>query len=130
MSLYEYLSNRIRRLREEFNQGEGLSQEALAKALDVAPNTISRWETGAYRPKIEDLDKLARFFGVSILTFFPSEEASAKEDENVVALLRTAKELHPDDLKELRNYAEFRRARSLYENRTRPRAGRKPKERA
>lgn len=131
MNIYEYLANQIRDLREKFNHGEGLSQEALAAKLKVAPNTISRWETGIYRPKVEDLDKLARFFGVSILKFFPPEEAESVPtlEQDVLALLRTAKELDPHDLKELRSYAEFRLARSLYEKKPRPKAGRKRKER-
>jgi transcriptional regulator with XRE-family HTH domain len=130
MNIYEYLANRIKDLREKFNHGEGLSQEALAAKLNVASNTISRWETGTYKPKIEDLDKLARFFGVSILKFFPPEETenNSTRNEDVTALLRTAKELDPHDLKELRSYAEFRLARSLYEKKPRPKAGRKKTE--
>ncbi len=64
MNLVEYVGGRIRELRGN------LSQEALAAKLEVATNTVSRWETGIYRPSIEDLDRLARFFKVSILTFF------------------------------------------------------------
>lgn len=129
MNIYEYLANQIRDLREKFNQGEGISQEALAAKLNIAPNTISRWETGIYKPKIEDLDKLARFFGVSILKFFPPEETEniPTANEDVITLLRTAKELDPHDLKELRSYAEFRLARSLYENKSRTKSGRKKK---
>lgn len=130
MNIYKHLANQIKDLREKFNQGEGISQEALAAKLNVAPNTISRWETGVYKPKIEDLDKLARFFGISILKFFPPEETENMPavNEDVIALLRTAKELDPHDLRELRNYAEFRLARSLYEKKPRPKAGRKKKE--
>jgi hypothetical protein len=45
------------------------------------------------------------------------------EDENWLSLLRTVKQLHPDDLEELRKYAEFRKARRIYEgkNKTGPR---------
>lgn len=126
MDLYEYVARQIRALRQGYNSGEGLSQEKLAEKVGVAPNTISRWETGAYHPDLMDLEKLARFFGKSILYFFPTEEAPA--DENLMALLHTAKELPPEDLEELRHYAEFRRARVLYEKKPRPRAGRKKKE--
>jgi hypothetical protein len=71
------------------------------------------------------MERLSRFFGVSINSFFPSEALDADEDENLKALLRTARQLHPSDVEELRKYAEFRRARSIYEGKTRPKAGRK-----
>lgn len=112
MDLFEDIGKRIRDLRLTYGK-EGLSQEALAKALKVTPNTISRWETATYHPSVEDLDKLARFFGVSILAFFPPSQDVAK-DERIAALLRAAKQLPEEDIEELRRYAEFRRARSLY----------------
>ena len=64
MELTRYVAERIRELRTNYG-GEGISQEALAKEIKIAANTVSRWETGAYRPSIEDLDLLSRFFGVS-----------------------------------------------------------------
>ena len=125
MDLLDQIAARIKDLRVSYNNGEGLSQEALATHLGVAPNTISRWETGIYRPGVTDLEKLSRFFGVSINSFFPSELVGAEEDESLKALLRTARQLHPADLEELRKYAEFRKARSIYEGKTRPQPGRK-----
>lgn len=125
MNLFEHVGQRIRDLRLNYGDGQGLSQEALAKALGVATNTISRWETATYRPSLEDLDQLARFFGVSILEFFPPEETPTNEP--MTALLRAARQLKPEDLEELRRYAEFRRARGLYGDQERPRAGRKRK---
>lgn len=110
MSLKQHVATKIRSLRAEYNHGSGVSQEELASALGVATNTVSRWETGTYWPSIEDLDKLARFFNVSVLEFFPAEERQ-QEDEQVVQLLRAAKGLKADDMEELRRYAEYRRAR-------------------
>lgn len=126
MNLFEYVGQRIRDLRAGYGEGRGLSQEALARELGVATNTISRWETATYRPSLEDLEKLARFFNVSILEFFPPEETPTNEP--MAALLRAAQQLKPEDLEELRRYAEFRRARNLYGGQSRPRAGRKRKE--
>ena len=123
MGLLDYVSSQIRELRINYNSGEGLSQEALAKHLKVAPNTISRWETGIYRPSLEDLEKLARFFSVSIMSFFPLE--TNPDNDNLATLLRTARQLHPADLEELVKYAEFRRARRIYKGKSRPRSGRK-----
>jgi len=125
MDLLDHIAARIRDLRVSYNSGEGLSQESLATALKVAPNTISRWETGTYRPSVKDLEKISRFFGVSIISFFPSEMANDDDDENLKALLRAARQLHPADLEELRKYAEFRKARSIYQGKTRPQPGRK-----
>jgi len=125
MDLLDHVAVRIRDLRISYNNGEGLSQESLATHLKVAPNTISRWETGTYRPGLKDLERLSRFFGVSIMSFFPSEMIDDEEDENLKALLRTARQLHPADLEELHKYAEFRRARGIYQGKTRPKPGRK-----
>ena len=125
MELLDHVPARIKDLRVSYNNGEGLSQESLATHLEVAPNTISRWETGTYRPSLKDLERISRFFGVSIMSFLPDELVDEDEDENLKALLRTARQLHPADLEELRKYAEFRRARSIYQGKTRPQPGRK-----
>ena len=125
MDLLDHVAARIKDLRVSYNSGEGLSQDALAARLKVAPNTISRWETGTYRPSLKDLEKISRFFGVSMMSFFPEDMVDDDEDENLKALLRTARQLHPADLEELKKYAEFRRARGIYQGKTRPRPGRK-----
>jgi transcriptional regulator with XRE-family HTH domain len=125
MELLVHVAARIKELRVSYNSGEGLSQESLATHLKVAANTISRWETGTYRPGLTDLERLSRFFGVSMMSFFPPELVEAEEDENLKALLRTARQLHPADLEELRKYAEFRRARGIYQGKTRPKPSRK-----
>jgi transcriptional regulator with XRE-family HTH domain len=125
MELLDHVAARIKDLRVSYNNGEGLSQESLATHLQVAPNTISRWETGTYRPSLKDLERISRFFGVPIMSFVPDELVDEDEDENLKALLRTARQLHPADLEELRKYAEFRRARSIYQGKTRPQPGRK-----
>jgi transcriptional regulator with XRE-family HTH domain len=96
-------------LRVEYASGSGISQEELAKAVGTTANTISRWETGVYKPSIEDLERVARHLGVSITTFFPGEAVAA--DEPINALLRAANGLESSDLEELRRYAEFRKMR-------------------
>jgi transcriptional regulator with XRE-family HTH domain len=118
-----YVSQRIKEIRNGFGN-TGLSQEALAAKLGVATNTISRWETGTYEPTLDDLETLARELGVSILEFFPKVEPTNKKNKDVDALLRTAQKLDVKDIRELRRYAEFRRARSIYSPKS---AGRKRK---
>ena len=125
MDLLDHVAAKIRDLRVNYNSGEGLSQEALATHLKVAPNTISRWETGTYRPSLKDVEKIARFFGVSMMSFLPPDMVGEEDDENLKALLRTARQLHPADVEELRRYAEFRKARAIYQGKGRPQPGRK-----
>lgn len=125
MSLVEYVGKRIQALRSSYGGGRGISQDELAKSLGLSANTISRWETSTYKPSIEDLDTLARFFNVSILEFFPSVEEQV--ESRVMPLLRAAKDLPDNDLEEIRRYAEFRKARNLLSSEGRPKPGRKRK---
>jgi transcriptional regulator with XRE-family HTH domain len=129
--LFEFVGSRIRRLRDAYNNGQGLSQERLATALGVTTNTISRWETATYHPDLKDLEKLAKFFGASITDFLPSTERSTDADASALngkigSLIDTVQHLTPEDVDEVRNYAEFRKARQLNGGTARPRAGRKP----
>lgn len=125
MNLYEHVGQRIAEFRKTYNSGEGLSQQALAAKIGSTANTISRWETATYKPSLDDLEVLSRFFGRSILDFFPN--APQTENPEITALLRAASSLPNEDLIELRNYAEFRIARTIYEG-PRPTRGRKRKE--
>src|ERR1041385_9299370 len=93
MDLLDHIAAQIKELRVSYNHGEGLSQEALAIQLKVSANTISRWETGTYRPSVKDVERIARFFGVSMMLFLPDELVDKEEDENLKALLRTARQL-------------------------------------
>lgn len=120
MDLLEHVGSRIKSLR----RAAGQSQQDLASALKVVTNTVSRWETGTYKPGIEDLDALARHFKVSILEFFP--QPGQGRSEKVAALLRAAEGLKDEDIEELQRYAEFRRARSMYNTPKTP--GRKKKD--
>jgi transcriptional regulator with XRE-family HTH domain len=124
MSVINHVASKILELRTSYG-GRGLSQEELAKAMEKSTNTVSRWETATYKPTIEDLDKLARFFKVSILEFFPTE--TKQTDDRIMPLLRAAENLTDDDLQELQQYAEFRKARNLLDSQDRPRPGRKRK---
>ncbi|MGB9069366.1 MAG: helix-turn-helix transcriptional regulator [Candidatus Acidiferrales bacterium] len=116
-SLIQDIGQRIRDFRTSYGGGTGISQDALAKALGVASNTVSRWETGTYQPSLEDIDRLAKFFGKSIYDFFPQGEIGSERDQKIDALLRTAKQLSDEDVEELRRYAEYRRARHVYTKR-------------
>lgn len=69
--IYEAIGQKIRELRNTYC-GRGISQEDLAKEIGTTTNTISRWETATYKPSIQDIERIARFFGVPIAAFFPT----------------------------------------------------------
>jgi transcriptional regulator with XRE-family HTH domain len=122
-SLRDYVARRIRELRTSYGK-TGISQEALAKLVGVATNTISRWETGTYEPTLDDLEHLSRTLGVSILQFFPKVSQENQQERKVDALLRTARGLDASDLDELRLWAEYRRARQVYKSKGKGRQSR------
>jgi transcriptional regulator with XRE-family HTH domain len=122
-SLRDYVARRIRELRTSYGK-TGISQEALAKLVGVATNTISRWETGTYEPTLDDLENLSRTLGVSILQFFPKVSQENQQERKVDALLRTARGLDASDLDELRLWAEYRRARQVYKSKGKGRQSR------
>ena len=107
-TIYEQIGQKIRQLRQQYPGGP-LSQEALANKLEIAPNTVSRWETGTYKVTPEDLDKLARLFKVSISVFFPNLQV---DEARTAALTSATGGLNQKDFEEVVRYAEFRRARS------------------
>jgi len=52
---------RIKNLRKS----RGITQEQLAGFLDISPQAVSRWETGASCPDIALLPQIAEFFGIT-----------------------------------------------------------------
>lgn len=51
----------IRRLRKE----KGLTQKELSKLVGISSTVLCQYETGARKPKIDKLDKIAEVFNVS-----------------------------------------------------------------
>src|SRR5438552_18150128 len=110
-NIYNYIGEKIQDLRTSWPGGK-LSQEGLAEKLGIAANTVSRWETGTYKPTAEDLDKLARLFKVSITVFFPDLQ---HDDPRISALTSATGGLDTEDFEEVIRYAEFRKARQALE---------------
>lgn len=109
--LYKEIGNRIKELRKNFSS-KGLSQEDLAEKIKVPTNTVSRWETATYKVSAEDLQKLAKFFGVDISLFFPETEQTTL-NPSIQALMSATSDLGDDDIAELTEYARFRKARQV-----------------
>ena len=60
------MGKEIHRLRSS----RGITQEALAEALNVTPQTVSKWERGASMPDVQMLPEIAVYFGVTIDQLF------------------------------------------------------------
>ena len=58
----EIFAERLKDLRTE----KGIGQEKLADILEVSHGTISLWENGLREPKLSNLVRIAKHFGVSI----------------------------------------------------------------
>jgi transcriptional regulator with XRE-family HTH domain len=114
VDLYVYIGQKIRELRKH-HFGKGVDQETVAKAVGTKANTVSRWESATYRPSLRDLEKLSRYFGVSIGAFFPEMESSRLQ-----ALMSATGDLRDDEFEELLEYARFRRARQLLKDASKP----------
>ncbi len=73
------MGKEIRRLRN----ARGLTQEALAVAMNVTAQTVSKWECGSSLPDVQLLPQIAVFFGVSIDRLFamsPEQEMDRIEN--------------------------------------------------
>jgi transcriptional regulator with XRE-family HTH domain len=103
-TIYKAIGQKIKELR---TGRPDLSQEKLAGALGTTANTVSRWETAQYRPSVDDLDKVSRYFGVPLTVFFPD----IGSDPKIQMLLSATGDLDSSDLDEIVRYAQFRRAR-------------------
>lgn len=91
------LGENIVRLRKE----RGLTQEQLAKLLNVTVGAVSKWENGNNRPDIELLPILADVLQVSIDTLLGYEKAYKNLEENVTRMKELLLEEKYDEVIEL-----------------------------
>ena len=76
------LGARIRTLRKE----RGLSQEALAQALEVSRQAVTKWEDGSSLPSTANLFALSGFFGVPLAELTGTPEGTAPPSTTVAIL--------------------------------------------
>lgn len=62
----------------EYRNKLGLKQSELCKLIDVAPSTISMWETGESQPRVETLKKLAEIFGCTVDDLLKDDQPDMK----------------------------------------------------
>lgn len=106
----------------KYRRKRDITQERFAKYLNVSPQAVSRWETGAAYPDITTIPAIADFLGISTDTLFGVEESEREkqiqiyleeykrlratgEHEKRFVLSKEAKDLFPGDFRILKNYA-------------------------
>jgi Predicted transcriptional regulators len=76
---------------KELRKSKDLTQEQIAEIFNVAPQSVSRWETGANYPDIELLPHIAIFFGVTVDELLDTEsmrnEAKVRDYTRDIRLL-------------------------------------------
>lgn len=114
-SLAQEIGKTIRRQRKAI----GMTQAALAEAIGLESETVSRIENGVRSPSIEKLVEIAKVFDVPVAVFFDNAIVSKKQDEEhllaeqiCIALEKLPEAGRAFMLEVAQNYAQYH-ARSL-----------------
>ncbi|MGM9636520.1 MAG: helix-turn-helix domain-containing protein [Eubacteriales bacterium] len=70
------ISENIRKYRRERN----ITQEQMAQAIGISPQSVSKWECGDGYPDITLLPRIANYFGITIDTLMGNDDTGPKED--------------------------------------------------
>lgn len=85
------IGNKIRELRKK----KGLTQEALASALSVSPQAVSKWESGITYPDVSLIPVIAGYFEVSLDLLFDYDVIEMKS--KIQKLIDTSRHFFYDD---------------------------------
>ena len=99
MEDFTAIGKNIKSYRESF----GLSQQEIANLIGVSRGTITYYETGSRMPSMQNIEKLADFFGIEPIDLI-NENIVDLEVNSVIAFKK--KNLKISDLKSI---ARFRR---------------------
>ena len=80
------LGKRLKAKRKEKN----ISQEQLAKELNISRQAISKWESGKAYPDIDNLILLRKIFGVSLDELIMEEEEKVEENNSKQELIESS----------------------------------------
>ena len=87
----------IRRLREQ----QGWIQKQVAAELGIGYSNYNKMENGAREPSVDELQKLAKLYNITVDELLNPEDVTPKEvfiaDENTNEQLRLIQELDEDD---------------------------------
>ncbi len=73
---------------EELVRKNGVTAYAVSKATGIPSSTFSDWKKGKSKPKIEKLQKIAKYFDVSVSYFLPWYQYEMRCVQMIVTTLR------------------------------------------
>lgn len=102
------MDNRLKELRTK----AGLLQKDVANLLDVAVSTYSYWEKGTYDIDLDNLNRLAKYYGVTIDYILchdemPTLKIPEEYKDLQVAFYDGIKDLKQEDIDELVKFMEY-----------------------
>lgn len=104
------LGNKIKQLRLQ----KGITQDALAKILNVSYQTISKWENDISMPDIQLLPEIAVYFGCTIDDLFDfSEQAKFERIEN---MLEMQEALTPEEFSQIDQFLKDQACKDSWKN--------------
>ena len=93
MDIVKTISEKILGLRRE----RGITQDALAAALGVTYQAVSKWENALACPDVTMLPKIAEYFGISMAELFGEEKPCAKATDEPQANFEADKDWQDDN---------------------------------
>ena len=64
------IEQKIGKFIKDYRVGSGMSQLELAVEMDAEQGSVCRWENGKEMPRMENLIKIADYFGLKLWAFF------------------------------------------------------------
>lgn len=77
---------------KDLRKNKKISQQVIADYFGVTRGTVSNWEIGRREPDLETLEKLAKFYGVS-LNYFQNEDIQ----DDILELLARANKIFKNE---------------------------------
>ena len=90
---------------KELRSNKGISQKKLADAIGVAQSSINYWEKGQRTPSVAAAQKLADYFNITLDELYDID--NIPESVNTLAAHFNGDEYTPEELEEIRQFAEF-----------------------
>lgn len=95
-------SDRLKELRKHHN----MTQEDLAKALNIGTSTIAMYENNIRKPSYKMLLKMANFFDVSI-DYMTGEKEDFQTVEGVSNIIKILNKLDSDEQQQIIDFIQF-----------------------